>query len=89
MKRIEKIPSPILNNLKGLANFFSSGNYKMFRSIGKKLENSAIRILKVYTMTNYLDGAQMKIFTILTLLQIVFLIKNLILKQIYYQITDT
>ena len=37
MERIEKIPSPILNNLKGLANFFSSGNYKMFRSIGKKI----------------------------------------------------
>ena len=36
-KRIEKIPSPILNNLKGLANFFSSGNYKAFRSIGKKI----------------------------------------------------
>ena len=36
-KRIEKIPSPILKNLKVLANFFSSYNFKMFRSIGKKI----------------------------------------------------
>jgi len=36
-KNIEKIPAPLLNNLKGIARFFSSSNFKIFRSLGKKI----------------------------------------------------